>query len=228
MVSRVGSCSRAAVAAFAVFAAMPAAAQTLYTSRATFNAATVTTTQNFNNGPTASTVTSRSYGALTFSCTTGSYCPGFFGARSQGNGGSGSVFFGLPDTSTFSFTSPITAFGIDVLDVGTIRGSDFSVIINGTSYLLQDDYTSGAAFFFGYTGAPITSISFTGTAFGDGVDFDDAAYGSLRVAAAVPEPSTWAMMLLGFGAIGFSIRRRRDEIRTRQSGLSSPTLAGRF
>ena len=29
------------------------------------------------------------------------------------------------------------------------------------------------------------------------------------VTAAVPEPGTWAMMLLGFGAIGFSMRRRR-------------------
>jgi hypothetical protein len=28
--------------------------------------------------------------------------------------------------------------------------------------------------------------------------------------AAVPEPGTWAMMLLGFGAIGFSMRRRRQ------------------
>jgi hypothetical protein len=27
--------------------------------------------------------------------------------------------------------------------------------------------------------------------------------------AAVPEPSTWAMMLLGFGGIGFAMRRRR-------------------
>ena len=27
--------------------------------------------------------------------------------------------------------------------------------------------------------------------------------------AAVPEPSTWAMMLLGFGAVGYSMRRRR-------------------
>ena len=26
----------------------------------------------------------------------------------------------------------------------------------------------------------------------------------------VPEPSTWAMMLLGFGAIGFTIRRRKS------------------
>jgi hypothetical protein len=28
-------------------------------------------------------------------------------------------------------------------------------------------------------------------------------------AGGVPEPSTWAMMLLGFGAIGFSVRRQR-------------------
>jgi hypothetical protein len=41
---------------------------------------------------------------------------------------------------------------------------------------------------------------FTGTrsSFGGDVNFN-----------AVPEPATWAMMLLGFGAVGFSIRRRR-------------------
>jgi hypothetical protein len=32
---------------------------------------------------------------------------------------------------------------------------------------------------------------------------------SQAVAAAVPEPGTWAMMLLGFGAIGATMRRRR-------------------
>jgi hypothetical protein len=30
-------------------------------------------------------------------------------------------------------------------------------------------------------------------------------------AIAAPEPGTWAMMLLGFGAVGFSLRRRRSE-----------------
>lgn len=30
------------------------------------------------------------------------------------------------------------------------------------------------------------------------------------VQSAVPEPATWAMMLLGFGAIGFGMRRRRE------------------
>jgi hypothetical protein len=34
---------------------------------------------------------------------------------------------------------------------------------------------------------------------------------AFTAAAAVPEPGTWAMMLLGFGAIGFSMRRRRTE-----------------
>jgi hypothetical protein len=30
----------------------------------------------------------------------------------------------------------------------------------------------------------------------------------------VPEPSTWAMMLIGFGAVGFAMRRRRNEGKT--------------
>ena len=33
---------------------------------------------------------------------------------------------------------------------------------------------------------------------------------SAGVVAAVPEPATWAMMLIGFGAIGFAMRRRRS------------------
>ncbi len=32
---------------------------------------------------------------------------------------------------------------------------------------------------------------------------------NIGVVAAVPEPGTWAMMLIGFGAIGFSMRRRQ-------------------
>lgn len=30
--------------------------------------------------------------------------------------------------------------------------------------------------------------------------------------AAVPEPSTWAMLLLGFGAVGYGLRRRRSQL----------------
>ncbi len=35
------------------------------------------------------------------------------------------------------------------------------------------------------------------------------AFASAAVAPAVPEPATWAMMLIGFGAIGVAMRRSR-------------------
>ena len=36
-----------------------------------------------------------------------------------------------------------------------------------------------------------------------------AAVGTAVVAAAVPEPSTWAMMILGFAGVGFMAYRRK-------------------
>jgi len=36
-----------------------------------------------------------------------------------------------------------------------------------------------------------------------------SSQGCARAAGGVPEPSTWAMMLLGFGAMGFALRRRK-------------------
>ena len=35
--------------------------------------------------------------------------------------------------------------------------------------------------------------------------------------AAVPEPATWAMMILGFGVVGYSMRRRRVNFRPQQA-----------
>ena len=36
--------------------------------------------------------------------------------------------------------------------------------------------------------------------------------GNVTFRLAVPEPSTWALMLLGFGGIGFALRRRRRPV----------------
>ena len=36
--------------------------------------------------------------------------------------------------------------------------------------------------------------------------------GSITIRQAVPEPATWAMMLLGFGAVGCAMRRRRNPV----------------
>lgn len=43
----------------------------------------------------------------------------------------------------------------------------------------------------------------------NGAVFDPAPYTGLTVTRDVPEPGAWAMMLLGFGAIGFAMRRRK-------------------
>jgi hypothetical protein len=40
-------------------------------------------------------------------------------------------------------------------------------------------------------------------------EFDNISYGNV---GPVPEPSTWAMMLLGFAGIGFAYRRRRSRL----------------
>jgi hypothetical protein len=50
------------------------------------------------------------------------------------------------------------------------------------------------------------SINFGGTA--NQTVYDDITFGS-DVAGAVPEPATWGLMILGFGAIGCALRRRR-------------------
>ena len=57
------------------------------------------------------------------------------------------------------------------------------------------------------------SIDFGGTANQTG--FDNITFGSVTPGG-VPEPSTWAMMLLGFGAVGFAMRRRRTASRCPQ------------
>ncbi|HEX6783372.1 MAG TPA: FxDxF family PEP-CTERM protein [Sphingomicrobium sp.] len=40
----------------------------------------------------------------------------------------------------------------------------------------------------------------------------DAGVVHITSVPAVPEPATWAMMLLGFGGIGFAMRRRRNPV----------------
>lgn len=68
--------------------------------------------------------------------------------------------------------------------------------------------TSGTDVFFGY--------AFTTNNILNGVVFNNVAgqaiTASVNLPAAVPEPGTWAMMLLGFGAIGFAMRRRRQTL----------------
>ena len=50
------------------------------------------------------------------------------------------------------------------------------------------------------------SVNFGGS--NDQIGFDDITLGS-ATAGGVPEPATWAMILMGFGLVGFGLRNRR-------------------
>ncbi|HET9161037.1 MAG TPA: FxDxF family PEP-CTERM protein [Caulobacteraceae bacterium] len=78
----------------------------------------------------------------------------------------------------------------------------------------QFDITTGAdgvdtASFHGLDGFPVASglhtIHVIGNISGDGGTYQ----GSVNVLTAVPEPATWAMMILGMGMVGFGLRMRR-------------------
>ena len=58
---------------------------------------------------------------------------------------------------------------------------------------------------------PISRVEWNETgSFAGAVYWDNLTYSS----AAIPEPSTWAMMLLGFGALGSALRSRRRGLAT--------------
>ena len=133
-------------------------------------------------------------------------------------------------TDIFEFTIPQTGTGsgsitttIDLLGFGGAADLDiFSVFVNGleASHTLKDidgniclvegDGTCGATETFSLSNVPIASgvlnqITVTGASLGLG-----SYGGSLSFSpAAVPEPATWGMMLLGFAGVGFQLRRQR-------------------
>ena len=49
----------------------------------------------------------------------------------------------------------------------------------------------------------------TGATFNNAPPIDAFETANFSITSGVPEPATWAMMLLGFGGIGFSMRRRQ-------------------
>jgi len=135
-----------------------------------------------------------------------------------------------PDTS-----NTFVAFGGGNDPSGNIMSSSFATVL-GQLYTVTFDYgalgagtepltfqVGGLSFVFNpvadnslVTTFQNGSFSFAGTGgltsltvFSGGVDNVDAIVDNITVADAVPEPSTWAMMLFGFGAVGYTMRRTR-------------------
>lgn len=95
-----------------------------------------------------------------------------------------------------SLTTSTPGLLFTALTVTPITGSGSITYVGGP--------TSSISLLPGYLGIGSYHLSFSGQSPNGG-----AESGNLTFRVAVPEPSTWAMMLLGFGAIGLSMRGRR-------------------
>ena len=134
-------------------------------------------------------------------------------------GGQGDPYLTVPGgaSANFSFAGGIGSLGLDYGSADdyntftvTYANGDFSTL-TGTQVLLSPPAngdqtaarTNGRLTFSALGGNNnITGLSLTSS--GNSLEVDN-----LGVRGAVPEPATWAMMLIGFGAAGVSLRRRR-------------------
>ena len=88
--------------------------------------------------------------------------------------------------------------------LGTFTGSQLFPGANGNQDL---SLTNGRVFFTATDGeAAIGGFRFLSSQ--NALETDNISF-----TAAVPEPATWAMMLMGFGAVGYSMRRRKTNVR---------------
>ena len=131
-----------------------------------------------------------------------------------GNPGSNTTTYRLTfDLTGFDFLSALITgnWGVDNTGAILLNGSATS---NTLPVFTAGNFSSLHAFSVnsGFV-AGINTLDFVVTDLGapTALRVDDISGTATLLAAngAVPEPGTWAMMLLGFGAIGFSMRHRR-------------------
>ena len=151
---------------------------------------------------------------------------GVFERRDQGDGWSGNFLPGEgllwdqgvgPDI-TLTFATPVGAAGA-AIQADFYGGFTAQVTVNGANAFTENgDSTAGgdgSAIFIGWSGGPITTLQFDLTA--ASLIPNDFAVGTVALPSgsetvpvlSAPEPSTWAMMMLGFAGVGYAAFRTR-------------------
>lgn len=183
----------------------PASAQVVtYNNQTSFAAATTgTTTYGFDFTSQPVTGTSYTLGPVTFSSSELTSFDDAYGMPyiSDDN-------YNEPDANTFTISSTTSALG---LFLGSYEGATtYSYLVNGVAGTV-DVPAPNATTFLGFSdmSGPI-SVTFNvlgGTDAPTELDVPQFMAGS-AMNGAVPEPATWAMMLLGFAGIGCATRRK--------------------
>ena len=132
---------------------------------------------------------------------------GFLGIGSGNGTDNLGTFTLLPTAGTTNFNNPFTLL-VNFTSPGALSGTYFGTVIGSVT----DSNAGGIQVNFDNTphtfgsGAGAFTLTVNDTAVSnDGI----AAPVTGFIRTAVPEPATWAMMLLGFAGIGFAMRRRR-------------------
>lgn len=120
----------------------------------------------------------------------------------------------------YSFGFPTVGSGAGDISASLVGGDNTSfdsVDLNGTAFNLTASNTLGdltGASILGLPSINLLTVNFK--VLNDGV----GAFNGSVSATAVPEPGTWGMMLLGFGVIGYAMRRR-GKVTTRVNYLAT-------
>ncbi|WP_379553683.1 PEPxxWA-CTERM sorting domain-containing protein [Qipengyuania sp. DGS5-3] len=132
---------------------------------------------------------------------------------------SGSQYYdNVFDSFTISFDTAIAAFGFYGTDIGDVNESLEITIDAGLAsermFTVANTVggNDGSLLFWGITDTanPFTTVSFAQSG-SDRFGFDDLTIGDVsQVTGGVPEPGTWAMMLLGFFGLGAAMRRKPE------------------
>lgn len=120
----------------------------------------------------------------------------FFDLTGQMGGGVGSISLDLgsvDDYNTFTIC----------LSISGCSSYAGNVLVPGANGNQSVPATNGRLTFTATGGDIITGLTLSSSQ-------NSAETDNYAITAAVPEPKTWGMMLLGFGLIGFSMRRRRS------------------
>jgi hypothetical protein len=115
-------------------------------------------------------------------------------------------------TEWLTFTNDLAGVYALTLDTSS-SGIDFtSAILTGPGgpYNLVEEFDNNISEFWNLSSLYLEAGTYTLTINGD--NRSTGSLGGTVTINAVPEPGTWAMMLLGFGAAGYAMRRRRAPV----------------
>ena len=102
----------------------------------------------------------------------------------------------------FGFFAEPNPFSVVEITLETSDGSRLTQAVNG----------DGGAAFFGWTGGAVNGFTLSSVAdFGVG-DFYSTGSGATVVVSNAPEPTPWAMIILGLGGLGVLARRARRAV----------------